>query len=180
MAASPQVQYRVYAFRSRRSLLRFPIMTSQKITFDDLPYQLTYSLTRRLEQMQSLVGQRTRLLRDLKQIAICKPADKSMIAIFRSVTSANDYRAGQAGGLANMDMGEIFFCINSIPRATFSCLTSFKVRLLRCQKARWSQQRFSFLRCSPGHRPAANFGQGLLGGQAGATCFSYPAPQVKL
>ena len=52
-----------------------------------------------------------------------------MIAIFRSVTNANDYRAGQAGGLANMDMGEIFFRNNSIPRATFTCLTSFEVSL---------------------------------------------------
>ena len=119
----------MYVFRSRRSLLRFLITTSQKITFDDLPYQLTYGLTRRLEQMQSLVSQRTRLLRDLKQIVIWKPADRSMIAIFRSVTSANDYRAGHAGGLANIDMGEIFYRNNSIPRATFTCLTSFEVSL---------------------------------------------------
>jgi hypothetical protein len=119
---------RAYVFMSSRSLLSFPVMIGKnQITIEDMPTLLIYGLTRLMEHMKTPDSQRIRLLNDLKEIALCKATDPSMIGVFRSVASDYDYRVGRAGGLANVDMDDIVFRNNSIPRATLGYRTSFEV-----------------------------------------------------
>lgn len=125
---TPIGRRRAYVFMSCSSLLSFPIMIGQKtITLEDLPNLLAHGLTRLMEHMKTTDSQRIRLLNDMKDIALCKAIDKSMIGVFRSVASDYDYRVGRAGGLTNVDIDDIVFRNNSIPRATLGYRTSFEV-----------------------------------------------------
>ena len=120
---------RAYVFMSSRSLLSFPIMIGQKkITLEDMPILLSYGLTRLLEHMRTPDSQRVKLLEDLKEIALCKAIHQSIIGVFRSVASDYDYRVGRGADLTNVDMDDIVFKNNSIPRATLGYRTSFEVR----------------------------------------------------
>ena len=118
---------RAYVFMSSRSLLSFPVMIGKyPVTIEDMPTLLSYGLTRLLAHMRTPDSQRVQLLGDLKEIAICKAIDKSMISVFRSVASDYDYRVDRGGGLANVDMDDIVYRNNSIPRATLGYHTSFE------------------------------------------------------
>ena len=119
---------RAYVFMSTRSLLSFPIMIGQKtITLEDLPNLLAHGLTRLMEHMKTTDSQRIRLLDDLKEIALCKATDPSMIGLFRSVASDYDYHLSRNGGLRHVDLDFIVTRVNSIPRAKLDFQTSFEV-----------------------------------------------------
>lgn len=119
---------RAYVFMSSRSLLSFPVMIGQKtITIEDMPLLLSYGMSRLMEQMQTPQFQRSRLLADFNEIALCKAADTSMIGLFRSVASDYDYHLGRNGGLRHVDMDFIVTRVNSIPRAKLGFHTSFEV-----------------------------------------------------
>ncbi len=119
---------RAFVFMSSRSLLNFPIMMGKKtITIEDLPNLLTHGLARLLEYMKIPDGHRIQLLNDMREIALCKATDTSLISIFRSVATDYDYRVDRFGGLANVDMDDIVIKNNTIGRATLGYRTSFDV-----------------------------------------------------
>jgi hypothetical protein len=119
---------RAYVFMSCRSLLSFPVMIGKKvIAIEDMPALMSYGLTRLLAHMQTPSNHSSRLLADLNEIAVCKATDKSMIGVFRSVAGDYDYRVGRGGGLAHVNMDDIVYRVNSIPRATLGFRTSFEV-----------------------------------------------------